>query len=299
MINLTDVLTCRRVMVYEGIAIEYKTGLDEVTINPKDCVDVMISSKVDSFGYVQSLEDLAFMLRKNNCLSRALMNYDDATIADYLYCNHMNIDIMIKLCKKLKCERFKEFLTEAKSVILKYGLYVPEPKMKHYDKRSNPEKNLAHTLDMGALDEGAYRMNQYTENVYLDLANSICQVVFGRDLESMRYYFNLLFDDYLSDSMTDYEYDMVAYCCKIASYLLKYSDIGIYGIEVFMKNALDVALEEFSGSKSSGRSSFGEAEAINNIFDKAMYNFEEEPQRKLKKKPRYSQDEINEIKKYF
>ena len=297
-LNLNDVLTCRRMMDYQGICIEYTTGLEEVFINPQDCFNVMVQSKDDNFGYLQSLDDVVFLLKKHHCLSKSLMYYDDVVIADYLYSNNINIDLMIKLCDKMKCNKFKTFLVNAKETILKYGLYVPEPKMKHYDKRTNSEKNLAHTLDLNALDEGAYRMNQYTENVYLDLSNAICNVVFGRDLESMRYQFNMLYDDYLSDYITDYEYDMIAYCCKVASYLLKYSDIGIYGIEVFVKNALDVAIEEFSGSKSKGRTSSGEAEAINDIFDRAMYNVEE-PQRKLKKKSKYSQDEIDEFKKYF
>lgn len=299
-LNLSDVLTCRRVMDYQGICIEYTTGIEEVYINAQDCFNVMVNSKDDNFGYVQSLDDVVFLLKKHHCLSKGLISFDDVIIADYLYSNNINIDLMIKLCDKMKCNKFKTFLVNAKEIILKYGLYVPEPKMKHYDKRTNSEKNLASTLDMNALDEGAYRMNQYTENVYLDLATSVCQVVFGRDLESLRYQFNMLYEDYLSDYITDFEYDMVAYCCKVASYLLKYSDIGIYGIEVFMKNALEVALEDFSGyqSKSSGRTSFGEAEAINDIFDKAMYNVEEQP-RKLKKKTHLSQDEIDEFRKYL
>ena len=297
-LNLNDVLTCRRMMDYQGICIEYTTGLEEVFINPQDCFNVMVQSKGDNFGYLQSLDDVVFLLKKHHCLSKSLMYYDDVVIADYLYSNNINIDLMIKLCDKMKCNKFKTFLVNAKEIILKYGLYVPEPKMKHYDKRTNSEKNLAHTLDMNALDDGAYRMGWYTENAYVELANSICNLVFGRDLESMRYQFNMLYDDYLSDYITDYEYDMIAYCCKVASYLLKYSDIGIYGIEVFVKNALDVAIEEFSGSKSKGRTSSGEAEAINDIFDRAMYNVEE-PQRKLKKKSKYSQDEIDEFKKYF
>ena len=33
MINLNDVLTCRRVMEYQGFGIEYTTGLDDVFVN--------------------------------------------------------------------------------------------------------------------------------------------------------------------------------------------------------------------------------------------------------------------------
>lgn len=296
-LNLNDVLTCRRVMVYEGSWIEYTTNLSEVYVNPYDCFKLMVN--INHFGYLQNLDDLAFLLKKHNLLSKSISMYDNDTIAAYLCDNGINIDLIIKLCNKLKSDKLESFLVNAKEVILKYGLYVPEPKMKHYDKRKNNEKNLAETLDMNALDDGAYRMNQYTENVYLDLATSVCHVVFGRDLETLRYEFNMLYEDYLSDYITDYEYDMVAYCCKVASYLLKYSDIGIYGIEVFMKTALEVALEEFSGYNSnSNRSSFGEAEAINNIFDKATYNINEQP-RKLKKKPHLTQDEIDEFRKYL
>lgn len=297
-VNLKDILECKRIMNYGNVVIEYTTGLDAVYVNANDILFVMQNIH-NEFGYVQSLEDLVYVLDKNNCLSKSMSAYDHITIADYLFNNHINIDMIIKLADKVKCNKFKQFLVEAKDIINKYGVYVPEPKMKHYDKRRNTEKNLAETLDMNALDDGAYRMNQYTENVYLDLATSICHVVFGRDLESLRYQFNMLYEDYLSYYMTDFEYDMVAYCCKVASYLLKYSDIGIYGIEVFMKTALEVALEEFSGQNdSSNRANFGESEAISNIFDKAMYKTQEQPT-KLKKKPRMTDDEIEEYRKYF
>lgn len=295
-LNLVDVLTCKRVMDYQGICIEYTTGLDEVYVKVYDCYNVMINVKGDNFGYMQSIDDLAFLLKKHKCLGKSLMLFDDVTIADYLYENNINIDVMIKLCERMKCNKFKTFLINAKETILKYGLYVPEPKMKHYDKRLNNEKNLAETLDMNALDEGAYKMNQYADNVYLDLANSICYIVFNMDLESLRYRFNMLYEDYLSDFMNDYEYDMVAYCCYVASYLLRYSDIGIFGIEVFVKNALEVALEDFGGQQR--RRLDGESGAINAIFDKAINNVGEQP-RKLKKKPHLSQDEIDEFKKYI
>lgn len=300
MINLNDVLTCRRVMEYQGVGIEYTTGLNDVFVNSNDIF--VLSQSFNNFGYLQSLEDFVYLLEKHNCLSKSMMIYDNETLADYLYYNHINIDHIIKLCEKVKCDKLKSFLTNAKSTILKYGIYVPNPKMKHYNKRSNNEKNLAETLDMGALEDGAYRMNQYTDNVYVDLANAVSMVVFNRNIDSVRTYYNLTYDDYLSDFITEYDYDMVAYCCMVASYLLKYSDIGIYGIEVFMRNALNVALEDFSKGSRNKRTDFDDKSAIGNIFDKAMNNVEydyEEPQRKLGKKKHLSDEEIEEFKRYL
>ena len=191
----------------------------------------------------------------------------------------------------------------AKNIIIKYGLYVPEPKMRHYDKNRNTDKNLAETLDLHALSDYAYRTNYYEDNIYIGLANAISRIVFNRDLESIRIYYDMLYEDYVSDYITDYEYDMIAYCCKIATYLLKYSDISIEGMEIFIKLALDNAMEEFDNKSYINRSNFGESQAINNIFDKAMnnvdYNEYEEPQRKLEKRKHLSDEEIEEFKRYL
>ena len=111
-LNLVDVLTCRRVMDYQGICIEYTTGLDEVYVRAQDCYTVMVNSKVDNFGYVQSLDDLAFLLKKHKCLGKSLLLFDDAIIADYLYENNINVNVMIKLCEKLKCNKFNCFKLE-------------------------------------------------------------------------------------------------------------------------------------------------------------------------------------------
>ena len=42
MLNLVDVLTCKRIMVYEGSMIEYTTGLSgEVYLNTQDILHVL------------------------------------------------------------------------------------------------------------------------------------------------------------------------------------------------------------------------------------------------------------------
>ena len=300
-VNLKDILECKRVMNYGDVVIEYTTGLDAVYVNPQDIVFVM-QNVHNEFGYVQSIDDLAYLLIKHNCLSKAMLAYDQVIIADYIYANNINIEMIIKLADKVKCNKFKQFLVEAKDIINKYGIYVPEPKMKHYDKRTNNERNLASTFDLNALSEGAYRLNVYEDNLYIDVVNAVTNVVFNNDIESLRYNLNMLYEDYLSDYITDYEYDMVAYCCRVASYILKYSDIGVYGIEIFMRGALEVALTDFDKNKFKDKKRTDSI--VENIFDKALYNerhneLEYNEGEKMYKKKHLTDDEINEFKRYM
>ena len=295
-LNLKDVLECKRMMVYGNFLMEYTTSLDGVFLNPQDVLYV-IQNGHNEFGYVQSLEDLVYLLDKHRCLSKAMSVYDHVTIAD-----HINIDMIIKLADKVKSNKFKQFLVEAKETINKYGIYVPEPKMKHYDRRSNNERNLATTFDLSALTEGACRLGVYEDNLYVDVANAICNIVFHNDLESVRYNLNVMYEDYLSDFISDYEYDLIAYCCKVASYILKYSDIGVYGIEVLTRGALDVASREFDKSKCSNTQRTGSI--VENIFDRAMYNnnyneLEYDENAKMTKKKQLTNKEIEDFKKYL
>ena len=298
MLKLNDVLDCKRMMEYKGAVIEYTTGLNEVYVNPQDILYVLQNIHNGEFGYLQTMEDLVYLLDKHGCLSKSMSSYDHVIIADYLYEKNMNIDLMIKLCDKVNSTKFKQFLTEAKDIINKYGLYVPEPKMKHYDRRRNNDKNLAETFDLDALSQGAYRLGMYEDSLYLDVANSISLVVFNNDIESIRYNLNMLYDDYLSDHITDYEYDMVAYCSKIASYILKYSDVGVYGIEVFMRGALEVALKDFDKNKYKSKE---RTNVIGEIFDRAMYkeNKLEYNEERMVPRKQVSDNEVEDFKRYL
>lgn len=300
-VNLKDVLECKRVMNYGNTLIEYTTGLDAVYLNPYDVLHVMTNVH-NEFGYVQTLEDLVYLLDKNNCLSKSLSVYDHVIIADYIHENNINIDMVIKLADKVKCNKFKQFLVEAKDIINKYGIYVPEPKMKHYERRNNNEKNLAVTFDLNALSEAAYRLGVYEDNLYIDVVNVISNIVFNNDIESVRFNLNMLYEDYLSDYITDYEYDMVAYCSRVASYIMKYSDIGVYGIEVFTRGALDVALRDFDKNKYKDKRRT--ESVVDNIFDRALYNvndneLEYNENEKMYKKKHLTDKEIEDFKKYL
>ena len=300
-LNLKDVLECKRMMIYGNFLMEYTTSLDGVFLNSQDVLYV-IQNGHNEFGYVQTLEDLVYLLDKHRCLPIAMSVYDHVTIADYMFNNNISIDMIIKLADKVKCNKFKQFLVEAKDTISKYGIYVPEPKIKHYDRRTNNEKNLATTFDLGALSDGAYRLGVYEDNLYIDVANAICNIVFNNDLESMRYNLNMMYEDYLSDFISDYEYDLIAHCCKVASYILKYSDIGVYGIEVFTRGALDVALREFDKTKCNHNRRTDSV--VENIFDRALYknnynDLEYDEDVKMTKKKEMSDKEIEDFKKYL
>lgn len=299
-INLKDVLECRRIMNYGDVVIEYTTGIDSVYVNANDILFVMQNVHKE-FGYVQTLEDLVYLLDKNKCLSRHLSAFDHVEIADYLYENHINIDSIIKLADKCKANKFKQFLTEAKDIINKYGLYVPDPKMKHYDKRRNNEKNLAETFDINVLTNAAGRMGMYEDNLYVEVANAVSLIVFNNDIESIRYNLNMMYDDYLSDFISDFEYDMMAYCCKVMTYLLRYSDIGMYGIEVLTKIALDVAMRDFDRNKYDEKKR-ATTNLVDSIFDKALYGnneLEYNEHEVMYKKEKVSDKDVEDFRRYM
>ena len=299
-INLKDVLECRRIMNYGDVVIEYTTGIDSVYVNANDILFVMQNAHSE-FGYVQTLEDLVYLLEKNHCLSKSLSAFDHVEIADYLYENHINIDSIIKLADKCKANKFKQFLTEAKDIINKYGLYVPNPKMKHYDRRRNNERNLAETFDLNVLGPAASRLGMYEDNLYIELANVVSLIVFHNDIESVRYNLNMLYEDYLSDYISDFEYDMIAYCCKIISYLLKYSDVGLYGVEVLTKMALDVAMRDFDRNKYDEKKR-ATTNLVDSIFDKALYGnneLEYNEHEVMYKKEKVSDKDVEDFRRYM
>ena len=298
MLNLNDVLNCRRVMVYRNQEIEYTTGLcNEVYLNTEQCLNLVQGLNIN----VNYMEDFLYMLRKHNCIGKSVSMFDDNVLINYLYDNNINIDSMILLTEKVKSSKvhdLNKFLKEAKETINKYGIYVPEPKMKHWERRKNTEKNLAMNLDMNALSDAAYRSNVYDDNFYLELADSIHNIVFKCSLESNRIYFNMMYEDYVSDYITDEEYDMIAYCCEVANYLMKYSDIGVYGLEVFMENALNVAMEgKHPVARNVGRS---ESNVMQELFDKADYNLRNnEDDYKVRRRTNISDEEVEEFRKYI
>ena len=299
-VNLKDVLECKRIMNYGDIVIEYTTGIDAVYVNANDILFVMQNAHSE-FGYVQTLEDLVYLLEKNHCLSKSLTAFDHVEIADYLYENHINIDSIIKLADKCKANKFKQFLTEAKDIINKYGLYVPNPKMKHYDRRRNNERNLAETFDLNVLGPAASRLGMYEDNLYVELANVVSLIVFHNDIESVRYNLNMLYEDYLSDYISDFEYDMIAYCCKIISYLLKYSDVGLYGVEVLTKMALDVAMRDFDRNKYDEKKR-ATTNLVDSIFDKALYGnneLEYNEHEVMYKKEKVSDKDVEDFRRYM
>lgn len=308
MLNLTDVLKCKRVLNYHGMDLEYTTGLgNEVYLNPQHCLNIIHSLYNKHFGYVQDMEDFVYLLKKFNCLNKCVASYDNVIIADYLYYNNISLEIMLKLTGKAKCEKFNKFLKEARDIICKYGVYLPDPAMKHEDKRKNTDRNLSRSMDLSSISEGAYKLGMFEDQLYLEVADIISDIVFGVDMETIRLNYGLYYEDYLSDSITDYEYDMITYCCKVASYLLKYSDMSLYGLNIFIRDALNEALKDYTEpvNKSVINKAVNESQVISDIFKSNADSSDLEPisdniyGRRLKKKTYLSKDEINEFKKYL
>jgi hypothetical protein len=297
--NLNDVLSCKRVMDYKGISIEYTTDLDGVKVDPYAILAIMQNVHRE-FGHLKSIDDLAYVLTKHGCLPRSLSVYDNTIIADYIHEHKISIDVFIRLCDKFKSNTFKGFLMGAKDVINKYGIYVPDPKMKHYNRRNNNERNLADTLDLQAVADGAYKLGLYTDNAYIAIADTITSIVFNMDLETLRCSLNMLYDDFVSDCISDYDFDMVAYCCKVMSYLLKYSDLGLEGLEVFTKAALEIAASEYDGSKYQTNFNGSTGDMIGELFDTFTTNdLEYNSKQKIYKKPQVSKSEVDDLKKYL
>jgi hypothetical protein len=300
MIRLNDVLDCKRMMMYKNAMIEYTTDLNGVYVNPQDILYVMQVVHNGEFGYLQTIEDFVYLLEKHGCLSKSVLYYNHVTIADYLCENNINIDTVITMCDKAKCNKFKQFLVEAKEIILKYGIYIPEPKIKHYDRRKNNEKNLAETFDFSALTQGSYKLGMYEDNLYLEILNIVSNIVFNMDMESVRFNLNMMYDDYLSDYITDYEYDLVAHCCRIISYILNYSDIGVYGIEILTRCALEIALQDFDKNKY--KSKERSRNVIENIFDQSLYNNDnnlEYNEERMTPKQQVSDEDLSDFKRYL
>jgi hypothetical protein len=193
--------------------------------------------------------------------------------------------------KKMLCDFYEETLRQ----------YVPNPKMKHYDRRRNNERNLAETFDLNVLGPAASRLGMYEDNLYVELANVVSLIVFHNDIESVRYNLNMLYEDYLSDYISDFEYDMIAYCCKIISYLLKYSDVGLYGVEVLTKMALDVAMRDFDRNKYDEKKR-ATTNLVDSIFDKALYGnneLEYNEHEVMYKKEKVSDKDVEDFRRYM
>lgn len=296
-LNLNDVLDCRRVLEHKGCIIEYTTGLNNVYLNVQDVLYTMHNAHMNVFRYCSTMEDLVHLMRRHKVISKSLLSLDESVLSNYLFYNPVDIDIFINLCDKAGSKEFSSFLRSAKETILKYGLYVPKPQMEVYDKRNNQDRNISSVLQMRAISKGAERMNVYEDQLYLDIANIVSNIVFNCDIESLRYRYNLLYEDYVSDFISDYEYDLVAYCCKVINYLLEYSDIGLYGIEFFTREALNVAMTEFSGdkSRSKGRTR-GEKDTLDKIFNNDL-NDESNKSMKIRKK--VTDKEADEFRRYM
>lgn len=297
--NINDVLSCRRVMEYKGVTIEYVTDIDGVKVNPYDMMTLMQHVFRD-FGHIQTIDDLAYLLSKHKCLPRYLATFELRLVADYMHENMVSLSVFTKLGKACKAKEFETFLKSARDTINKYGVYLPDPTMKHYDRRKNNERNLADTLDLKALEHGSYRLGLYTDNAYIAVADAVTRIVFNRDLEDLRCQLGMLYDDYVSDYVSDYDFDTIAYCCKVMSYLLKYSDISIDGLEILTKMALDVAESEYSGNKYQTDFNKSTGDMIGNIFDTFTTNdLEYNENQRVTKKNAISKSEVDDLKKYL
>ena len=104
-----------------------------------------------------------------------------------------------------------------------------------------------------------------------------------------------------SPEISDFEYDMVAYCCRVISYLLRYSDVGMYGVEVLTKMALDVALREYDKNKYDEKKRVT-SNVVETIFDRALYGnneLEYDEREVMYKKEKLSDKDIEDFKRYM
>lgn len=242
MISIQDVVTCVRVMEYAGVSIHYTSGIckSDIKVSALDCFMVMRKTGTKKIGYVVDLYDMKHMLEKAGVLSTAISEtFTEEKILYYLENEYVPLDIIAAVAEHYGLKDFRQFLLKAKDQIYDLGCYIGEDAViRHENKKQNTDQNLSNYLDLDALGEYADFNAIYPDTVYIDVCDTIAQIVFGDRMEDVRYNLNLYTDDYLSDHIHQEEYDEICFLCRVMSYLMKYSDISMEGMGIFCNMAL-------------------------------------------------------------
>lgn len=234
MIDLKSVLECVRGMNYRGINIRYITGVcNEVRLSMDDCIEVLRRNESGRVGYVNDSYDMLNILGDSGAISKAVYEtFQEHKIVYELEDHYINIDSMLKVCDSYKLNEFKKFLVDAKKQINEFGSYIDYTVFMSLDKRKCNDRNLSNTLQLDVIGRYADLNGMASEDVYVEICDIVASIVFGTTMEEIRSRYGLYFEDYLCDSITQFEFDKITFLCSVISYLLKYSDLSLRGVEI-------------------------------------------------------------------
>ena len=80
--------------------------------------------------------------------------------------------------------------------------------------------------------------------------------------------------------------------------MLKYSDIGVYGIEIFTRGALNAAMKDFDKNKYKSKE---RTNVVGEIFDRAVYkaNELEYSEERMVPRKQVSDTDVEDFKRYL
>lgn len=234
MIELRSVLECVRGMDYKGVNIHYVTGVcNEVRLSMDDCIEVLRRYDNGRIGYINDSYDMLDVLGKSGAISKAVYEtFQEHKIVYELEDHYINIDSMITVCEFYKINDFKKFLVKAKKQINEFGSYIDHTTFVSLDKRNCNDRNLSNSLYLDVVSRYADINNMVSEDVYVEICDIVAGIVFGCTMEEIRSRYGLYYEDYLCDSISQFEFDKITFICSAITYLLKYSDLSLRGVEI-------------------------------------------------------------------
>lgn len=260
MIRLEDVLGCVRVMNYRGINIRYTSGItaEDTKLSAYDAFYALKAMGTSKIGYIEDVMDLVTMCEKAGVISKAItLSFEEVKIYDYLMDAYISIDSVIAIAKQYRIEKFEKFLVKAKKQIAELGCFVDDIIFNVNDKKRNNDQNASSSLDLQAVESYANLNGMAFEDAYIGACDVINNIVLGDTTENMRLKLNMFTDGFISEYISQREYDEVVLLSKVMSYLMWYSDISFEGMGIFCHMVLKGMSTSYKGSSNERTGYFG------------------------------------------
>lgn len=251
MIVLEDVLGCVRVMSYRGMNINYTSGItvEDTKLSAYDVFCALKATGTNKLGYTEDIMDLISMCEKAGVISKAItLSFEEVKLYDYLMDAYIPIDSVIKIAREYKIEKFEKFLVKAKKQIGEIGCFVDDISFNVNNKKKNNDQNASSALDLQAVDAYAKLNGISFEDAYIGACDVINNIVLGDTTENMRMKLNMFSDGFISEYISQREYDEVVLLSKVMTYLMWYSDISFEGMGIFCHMVLKGMSDSYKGS---------------------------------------------------
>lgn len=251
MIVLNDVLNCERVMSYRGINIRYTSGItpEDTKLSAYDVFYAVKSIGPAKLGYVEDIMDLVNMLEKSGAISKAIaLSFEEMKIYDYLTEAYIPIDSVLKITSHYQIESLGKFLADAKKQIGELGCYVQDLVFNVNNKAMNNDQNASSALNLQSVQYYADLNELSFEEAYIEACDVINNIVFGASTENVRMNLNMFSDGFISEHISQREYDEVVLLSKTISYLMQYSNISFEGMGIFCHMVLKGMGGKYKGS---------------------------------------------------